>query len=92
MDIMLTKQGLISQIQELSFCAVDLNLFLNTHPNDAQALKDYSYVLTSLQQLKQLYNEKFGSLLNFGEAYVSGNTWSWVAEDEKRPWEGDMGI
>ena len=89
---MLSKKDLIRKIQELSFCAVDLNLFLDTHPNNAQALKDYSYVLNSLRQLRELYNQKFGPLLNFGKSYVSGNYWNWVAEDEKWPWEGDAEI
>ncbi|QVK19652.1 spore coat protein CotJB [Mycoplasmatota bacterium] len=89
---MLTKEELNKKIQELSFSAVDLNLFLNTHPNDPQALKDYSYVSKSLQQLRQLYNEKYGPFFNFGESPFSGNYWNWVAEDDKWPWEGDMEV
>lgn len=87
MENMLSKQDLIKKIQELSFCAVELNLFLDTHPTNTQALQDYSYVLKELQQLKQIYNQNYGPLMNFGEAYVSGNFWQWVAEDEKWPWE-----
>lgn len=87
MENMLSKQDLIKKIQELSFCAVELNLFLDTHPTNTQALQDYSYVLKELQQLKQIYNKNYGPLMNFGEAYVSGNFWQWVAEDEKWPWE-----
>lgn len=92
MDNMLSKKDLIRKIQELSFCAVDLNLFLDTHPNNAQALKDYGYVLNSVKQLRELYNQKYGPFLNFAESYVSGNYWNWVAEDEKWPWEGEAEI
>ncbi len=92
MDNVLSKQELMKKIQELGFCAVDLNLFLDTHPNSAQALKDYSQVLSSLQQLIQTYNQKYGPLLNFGLSYVNSNFWTWVAEDEKWPWEGDAVI
>ncbi len=92
MENTLSRKDLMRKIQELSFCAVDLNLFLNTHPYDAQALQDYQYVLNSLRQLKDLYNQNYGPLMNFGEAYVTGNSWKWVAEDEKWPWEGDMVI
>jgi len=92
MDNMLSKHDLMQKIQELSFCAVELNLFLDTHPNNTQALRDYSYVLSELQKLKLLYSQKYGPLLGFGESYVGSDYWQWVAEDEKWPWEGDMKI
>ncbi|HEY8365290.1 MAG TPA: spore coat protein CotJB [Haloplasmataceae bacterium] len=87
MDKILSKQELMTKIQELGFSAVELNLFLDTHPDDVQALQDYSYILSELQQLKQIYNQNYGPLANFGQAYVRRNYWDWVAEDEKWPWE-----
>lgn len=87
MDNTLSRKELLRRIQALSFYAVDLNLFLDTHPTDAQALRDYNYVLQQLEQLKRLYSQQYGSLLNFGEATVTGNSWSWVTGDEPWPWE-----
>ncbi len=87
MNKMLDKQELERKIQELTFSAVELNLFLDTHPNDAQALQDYQYVINTLQQLKDLYNQNYGPLLNFGYASVNDNYWNWVSEEEKWPWE-----
>ncbi len=92
MGDMLNRTELMRKIQELSFYAVDLNLFLDTHPNNAQALQDYARVLNSLQDLKRIYNQQYGPLKNFGEAYVGGNFWQWVAEDERWPWEGDLAL
>lgn len=87
MDNVLSKQELLRKIQELAFCAVDLNLFLDTHPNNQQALQDYRYVLSNVDKLKDLYNKNFGSFMNFSEASAEGNYWSWVSEEEKWPWE-----
>lgn len=87
MDKMLDKQELKRKIQELTFSAVELNLFLDTHPNNAQALQDYQYIINSLQQLKGIYNQNYGPLLNFGDASANENYWNWVSEEEKWPWE-----
>lgn len=92
MDNIMNKQDLVRKIQELEFCAVDLNLFLDTHPTDTQALQNYNYIIKSLEQLKQLYSQQFGPFSNFGTAYNYGNAWDWVADNEKWPWEGNMEV
>lgn len=92
MDNMISKQDLIRKIQEFSFAAVELNLFLDTHPDNQQALKDYNYISSMLKQLTELHDQKFGPFKGFGHSSVTGNYWSWVAEDEKWPWEGSMEV
>ena len=37
----MNEKQLLTQIQAVSLIAIDLNLFLDTHPNDTKALKDY---------------------------------------------------
>ncbi|MDO5795264.1 MAG: spore coat protein CotJB, partial [Turicibacter sp.] len=37
----MNEKKLLTQIQAVSLMAVDLHLFLDTHPNDTEALKDY---------------------------------------------------
>lgn len=85
MNNIISKQELTKRMQELMFCAVELNLFLDTHPADAQALKDYNNILQNFEKLKNLYNQNYGSFQNFGNANVSGNYWSWATENW--PWE-----
>ena len=41
---------LMLRIQALEFTAVDLNLYLDTHPCDARALADYNQVVAALAQ------------------------------------------
>ena len=38
----LNRSEIILKIQELSFACVDLNLYLDTHPDDANAVNMYN--------------------------------------------------
>jgi spore coat protein JB len=75
---------LFKKIHELEFAAVDLNLFLDTHPSNQQALMDYNRIAAELIQLKKMYEMQNGPLTNFG-CSPSQYPWKWV--DEPWPWE-----
>jgi len=81
----ISRLELLRQIQMLDFYAVELNLFLDTHPNDQQALQDYSYIIQQSEQLRNVYTERFGPLLNFHKANINENRWNWI--DNPWPWE-----
>jgi spore coat protein JB len=81
----LSRRDMLRQIQMLDFYAVELNLFLDTHPTDQQALQDYRYILQQTSQLRDVYTQRFGSLLNFQEATINENRWNWI--DNPWPWE-----
>jgi spore coat protein JB len=66
------------------FTAVELNLFLDTHPDDERALNDYNETVERLKELKAAYENQFGPLTNFGYA-TSEYPWRWV--DEPWPWQ-----
>lgn len=78
------KRHLLKQIQELEFAALDLNLYLDTHPNCQDAIVDYNKVACQLEKSKTMYQMKYGPLSNFGEA-TSGYPWTWV--NDPWPWE-----
>lgn len=80
----LSKKDLLRKIQELEFATIDLNLFLDTHPKNIDALKAFNDLSLKTQKLKKIYEAKFGPLTNFG--YDQSNSpWAWV--DEPWPWE-----
>ena len=83
MEVMDRKE-LFKKIQEIEFTAVDLNLFLDTHPTCKQALMDYNTVTCELMQLKKVYEAAHGPLTNFGYS-PSQYPWRWV--DDPWPWE-----
>ena len=81
---MMTKEQLSEKLYELKFASVDLNLYLDNHPDNKEALDDYNKISEDLKKLTKIYESNYGPLTNFGCA-ESKNTWSWV--DSPWPWE-----
>ncbi|HHV79554.1 MAG TPA: spore coat protein CotJB [Firmicutes bacterium] len=78
------RLSLLRRIMELQFTATDLNLFLDTHPDDQRALADYNATVQELRTAVSMYEMRYGPLINYGFSESSG-TWRWV--DEPWPWE-----
>ncbi len=78
------RMKLLEDIMMVEFAAIELNLFLDTHPNDQRALADYNRYTGMLQLLKAQYEAQYGPLTNFGTAQ-SQYPWRWVTEPW--PWE-----
>ena len=77
---------LLRKIQEMEFVAIDLNLYLNTHPCDECALNDYNCAADALKKLKHKYECEYGPFLNFGfSPNHDKNQWQW--SQGPWPWE-----
>ena len=79
-----SREYMLREIQELSFICVDLNLFLDTHPDNKRAAMDYSGYSQKLNASKREYEEMYGALSNFGEGY-HGPDFNWT--ESPWPWE-----
>ncbi|MBQ3108601.1 MAG: spore coat protein CotJB [Clostridia bacterium] len=79
----LTQNALLSKISEAQFVCVELNLYLDTHPNDEDARADYLCYSETLKQLIEKYEALYGPLKNFGLSPTE--TGCWVSG--KWPWE-----
>jgi spore coat protein JB len=81
---MAQRSSLLREIQELEFTLIELNLFLDTHPQDRAALRDFGAVRNKLLQAIKQYEELYGPL-----TAASTNTdicpWQWI--EEPWPWE-----
>ncbi len=77
------KRSLMQQITECEFICIDINLYLDTHPNDARALSDYNCYAQQLRALKDMYEKDFGPISNFGNS-VSRDSWKW--NTQPFPW------
>ena len=62
----MNKKQFLLQLQAVNLIAVDLHLFLDTHPDNKEALNDYEKVSKQYQSLKQQYEQQFGPLVSFG--------------------------
>lgn len=65
---------------QLDFVAVDLALYLDTHPNDAGALNRYNETLERADEFREQYQRLCGPLYSFRSFNRDG--WKWY----KDPW------
>ncbi|MDR1541503.1 MAG: spore coat protein CotJB [Clostridiales bacterium] len=77
------KKVLLENIQTLDFMALDLHLYLNTHPRDFEALQMYNRVVASCDKCRSYYETTFGPLCSYRSAGLPNWTWS----SEAWPWE-----
>lgn len=75
---------LLHQLQALDFVLVELNLYLDTHPTDQQAIEQYNRHVQERWQLAQEFERLYGPLTHFGHSY-SGYPWQW--NESPWPWE-----
>ncbi len=79
------QAALLEKIQESEFVAVELNLYLDTHPDDIAAINDYNCAVDNARMLTARYENDFGPLYNFGLQNNSARHWKWV--ESPWPWE-----
>ncbi|WP_254639194.1 spore coat protein CotJB [Cohnella sp. GbtcB17] len=72
------------EIQKVDFALVELNLFLDTHPADMQALQQFNQLAQLRKQLMASFEQKYGPQMNFGNSF-SRYPWQWV--DTPWPWQ-----
>ena len=75
---------LLEEMQAIDFVLVELNLYLDTHPADFEAIKQFNDTAQKSMQLKVEFEQKFGPLMNFGRSY-SNYPWDW--KDAPWPWQ-----
>lgn len=77
------EQTLLNLIGEARFACVELNLYLDTHPDDTSAQNDYLCYSQKLQGLIARYEQQYGPLLNFGSSPTDAGSWVF----QKWPWD-----
>lgn len=78
------KDQLLLPVQALDFMRVELNLYLDTHPDDVHAINLFAQNQIALNEAKRRYEERFGPLVVFN-ATSTATPWSWT---QGWPWEG----
>lgn len=75
---------MLLQLQEVDFVLVELNLYLDTHPGDVQAIHQYNHYVAERMKLVQAFEERYGALSNFGQSF-SGTPFTWA--ETPWPWQ-----
>lgn len=76
------KERALLQIQEIAFAAHDINLYLDTHPNDSNAIRLYNEYNIQEQILNNAYERKYGPIDLSDNEGLSMTPWAWI----KEPW------
>ncbi len=79
------REKILQSLTALDFMAVDLGLYLNTHPNDKEALEEYNKIITSANIVREKYESEYGPLCSFRSSDNNSDTWSW--KNNPWPWE-----
>lgn len=83
----ISKSEQLKNISELGFACVDLNLYLDNHPEDKNAVCLYNSLSQQYKEAIRSYEKKFGPLLNFGHSNFSCPS-DWI--DEPWPWQKEF--
>lgn len=75
--------ALMKRINEASFAMDDVVLYLDTHPNDRNALNFYHQVKEMRREALKTYESQFGPLTP--DAVQSTTQWTWL--QGRWPWE-----
>ena len=76
--------SLLEELQAVDFVLVELSLYLDTHPNDYQAIQQFNSNALERKKIAKQYEAQFGPLLQYGHSY-STYPWSW--NDTPWPWQ-----
>ncbi|QRG69743.1 spore coat protein CotJB [Brevibacillus choshinensis] len=75
---------MLKELQAVDFVLCELNLYLDTHPNDMNAIEQYNELTQQRWQMANEFEALYGPLMNFGHSF-SGYPWQW--NDTPWPWQ-----
>ncbi|OMP67202.1 spore coat protein CotJB [Domibacillus epiphyticus] len=75
----------LEEIQTADFVLVELVLYLDTHPTDAQAIEQYNQYAQYSKQLKRTFESQFGPL-ELGSINQIPDYWQW----NRSPWPWEV--
>lgn len=80
----MNRSQLLQWINEVSFAVVEIVLYLDTHPDDADALAFFNHYNEERKRAIDLYSSAYAPLTI--DLADDKNHWNWVTEPW--PWEG----
>lgn len=78
------KDRLMLEIQKYCFYLIDLGLYLDMHPNDREALKNFNETRNKYYRLINEYNKNYNPLMFIDS--TSNDTYKWL--EGNFPWSG----
>ena len=78
------REELLNEIRKYKFALIDLDLYLDTHPNDIEIINLYNNYLNMVKQEISKYERMYGPLTLSDPN--NSNTWEWI----KSPWPWEV--
>lgn len=78
------KAAMMQAVREAAFALIDINLYLDSHPDDEKAIVYFNKYQQINKEVRREYEERFGPLTASGVDTCDG--WTWVRDPW--PWEG----
>lgn len=78
------RENLLNQWQQYNFALIDLDLYLDTHPNESNVVKLYNNYLKIEKQIRDKYESMYGPLTLYSDD-LDKNSWVWIRSPW--PWE-----
>lgn len=79
------RQEMLHHINVISFAVDDIKLFLNTHPDNQEALNYYQEYSRLRNEALKKYAEEFGPLTVDYAMRSDSYTWNWI--NDPWPWQ-----
>lgn len=79
----MNREELLRRLSALDFYIIDLHLYLNTHPDDGEAIEKYNAVVMEARALREEFERAYGPLLFYNS--TSGYPWQWI--ENPWPWQ-----
>ena len=84
MNCEMNQNNLMCMIMQYDFAIYDLVLYLDTHPEDSEAIGIYMSLKAECKKLTKEYVRLYGPIKN--KQVTNENYWTWVSTPW--PWEG----
>lgn len=81
------RDEILNNLTVLDFMAVDLHLYLDTHPEDEEAIEKYNEIIRKADAVRYEYESKFGPLCSF-RSMSDKNSFKWI--DSPWPWQSSF--
>ena len=78
------RDAMLMSFQQYNFALTDLELYLDSYPNDRNTMNLYKQYLSIIDDIKKEYEKKYGPL-TCSSMYTVNNNWKW--NNSPWPWE-----
>ena len=78
------RNEMLKKLMELSFCLLDLNLYLDTHPHDSKMLKKFDELNKQHTEMHHKYVMEYGPIM-YTDVTCDFSKWQWI--NDPWPWQ-----